>query len=186
MISIVYDVKLYRSLIAKYVKRHDIVIEIGPHVGKSTMGYVDKAGLVVAVDKSLEAKKSFKKLLADYKNLHFVCDDVRGFRAVRKVLEITTRCDVLAVDLGGGRFSDTVYKVWASWSGVFKPRHSIIRSRAMAEFLQRAVIQDASIKKTFPDDGWLSVWGRATPYALRKQLEEFKYYVDIRKSIKNN
>jgi len=185
MISVVYDVKLYRSLLAKYVQRGDIVVEIGPHTGISTLGYVQKAGLVVALDKSFESENSFKKLLKEHKNLRFIRDDVRGFKAMKKVLELTPKCDVLAVDLGGGRFSDTVYKVWASWSGVLKPKRSLIRSRALAEFIQRVKIEDNSVKKIFPDDGWLSTWGRATPYALKKQLEEFKHYVDIRKRIKD-
>lgn len=184
MISIVYDVMLYRSLLARRVGKGDVVIEIGPHVGKSTITYVDKAGLVVALDKSPEAAGSFKKLVKEHRNLRFLQEDVRGFEAMKKVLALTKKCDVLAVDLGGGRYSDTVYKVWASWSGVFKPKNSIIRSRGLAEFLQRAVIVDDSVKQEFPDDGWLSTWGRATPYTLRKQLEEFKHYVDIKRRIK--
>ncbi|MBM3308747.1 MAG: SAM-dependent methyltransferase [Candidatus Altiarchaeales archaeon] len=185
MISVVYDVGLYRSLLVKCVQKGDIVIEIGPHTGKSTLGYVSNAGLVIALDKSPEAEKSFKKLAREHRNLRFMRKDVRGFEAIKKVLQLTPKCDVLAVDLGGGRFSDTVYKVWACWSGVFKPKHSIIRSRALAEFIQKVKVEDNSVKKKFADDGWLSTWGRATPYALRKQLDEFKHYVDIKKRIKD-
>jgi hypothetical protein len=185
MISVVYDVVLYRSLMAKYVNKGDVVIEIGPHTGKSTLGYVSKAGLVIALDKSPEAEKSFKKLAREHRNLRFMREDVRGFKAIKKVLQLTPKCDVMAVDLGGGRFSDTVYKVWACWSGVFKPKHSIIRSRALAEFIQKVKIEDDSVIGAFKDDGWLSTWGRATPYALKKQLEEFKQYVDIKKCIKD-
>jgi hypothetical protein len=183
MISIAYDVRLYRSLLSRSVSKGDTVIEIGPHVGKSTMAYVDKACLVVALDKSPDAAACFKKHVREHANLRFLQEDVRGFEAMKKVLNLTKKCDVLAVDLGGGRYSDTVYKVWAAWSGVFKPKHSLIRSRGLAEFLQRAVIADESVKQTFPDDGWLSTWGRATPYTLRKQLEEFKHYVDIKRRI---
>jgi hypothetical protein len=184
MISVVYDVKAYRALLAKLVREGDVVIEIGPHTGISTLGYVDKAGLVVAIDKADEAKESFKKFAKEHSNLHFMQDDVRGFAAVKKVLKLIPKCDVLAVDMGGGRFSDTVYKVWAVWSGVFTPKHSIIRSRAIAEFLQRARIDDDSIKREFRDDGWLSEWGRAVPSKLKDQLDEFKHYIDISKPLK--
>jgi len=186
MITVVYDVRRYRSLLSDTVREGDVVVEIGPHTGRSTLGYVKKASLVVAVDKSPEAAEKFRKLLEEHPNLRFIQDDVRGFEAVKKVLAHARGCDVLAVDLGGGRFSDTVYKVWASWSGILKPRDSVIRSRALAEFLQRAVIQDPSLERKFSDDGWLSTWGRATPYALRKQLGEFSHYVDITRSIKED
>jgi hypothetical protein len=186
MISIVYDVGLYRRLLARTVKKGDVVLEIGPHTGLSTLGYIKKASLAVALDKSPEAKECFKRIVKENKNLVFLQDDVRGFEAVKKVLRHTKRCDVLALDLGGGRYSDTVYKVWASWSGVFKPKHSVIRNRGLAEFLQRARIKDSSIRQCFTDDGWLSAWGRATPYELRKQLDELKYYTDINRSIKDD
>ncbi|MDD5110984.1 MAG: SAM-dependent methyltransferase [Candidatus Altiarchaeota archaeon] len=185
MISIVYEVGLYRRLLAETVRKGDIVVEIGPHTGLSTLGYAGKAKLVIAIDKSPEAEESFKPICKEHRNVRFLREDVRGFDALAKVVKIAPKCDILAVDIGGGRYSDTVYKVWGSWSGALKPRHSIIRSRTLAEFLQRAEIKDDSVKKKFKDNGWLSEWGRATPYTLRRQLGEFKNYVDITKSIKD-
>ena len=54
----------------------------------------------------------------------------------------------------------------------------------MAEFLQRAKVADDSVVMDFPDDGWLSAWGRATPYKLKKQLDEFRYWVDINEPLR--
>ena len=106
MISIVYDVLLYRRLLAETVREGDIVVEIGPHTGKSTLGYAGKAKLAVAVDKSPEAEKSFRPVCLKHRNVRFLRGDVRGFETLAKVLKITPRCDVLAVDIGGGRYSN--------------------------------------------------------------------------------
>jgi len=183
MISVVYKVGDYRKLLANTVREGDVVVEIGPHRGESTKSYVDRAKLAVAVDKAEQARSYFHSLSKKHSNLVFIQEDVRGFDGVKAVLSNTKSCDVLAVDLGGGRHADTVFKVWATWSGVFKPRDSIIRCRALGEFLKRAKVSDDYLKKDFPDSGWLSTWGRATPYQLRKQLEEFKYWIDLSKPL---
>jgi len=183
MIQIVYDVKAYRRLLADTVREGDTVVEIGPHTGGSTRAYVGKAKLAVAVDKAEQAERTFGRLAKAHANLVFLREDARGFEAIKKVMKHTKSCDVLAVDLGGGRYADTVFKVWATWSGVFKPRDSVIRSRALAEFLQRAKISDTTLLAEFPDAGWLATWGRATPYKLRRQLDEFKYWIDITKPL---
>jgi hypothetical protein len=183
MIQVIYDVRAYRRILKDTVREGDVVIELGPHTGRSTLSYAGKAKLSVAVDKAEQAKRAFGKLMKAHANLVFLKEDARGFDAIKKVLKHTKSCDVLAVDLGGGRYADTVFKVWATWSGVFQPRDSVIRSRALAEFIQRAEIKDDSVKKKFPDAGWLATWGRATPYKLRKQLEEFRYWIDINKPL---
>jgi len=183
MINIVYDVKRYRKLLADTVREGDVVVELGPHTGGSTLTYIGKPKLAVCVDKAEQARKRFHSLKKKHENLVFINEDARGFEAVKEVLKHAKRADVLAVDLGGGRYPDTVFKVWATWSGVFKPRDSVIRSRGIAEFLQKAKVVDESVINDFSDDGWLSKWGRATPYTLRKQLEEFKHWVDIKKPL---
>lgn len=179
MISIVYDVKKYRELLAKTVKDGGVVIEIGPHVGKSTLAYVERAKKAVAVDVGEQSVAAFERLGKKYPQLRFVHGDARSFATMKEVVKLTERCDVLAVDLGGGRFPDTVFKVWAAWSGVFKPADSVIRNRGLAEFLQRAKIEDDSLKREFSDDGWLSVWGRATPSKLKDQLGEFGFWIKV-------
>lgn len=183
MISVVYEVGRYRELLSKTVRDGDVVVEIGPHTGGSTIPYVGRAKLVVAVDKAEQARRRFHSISRKHSNVVFVKEDARGFEAIKKVLAHTKSCDVLAVDLGGGRHADTVFKVWATWSGVLKPRDSLIRCRALAEFLQRAEIKDPTVKQPFSDSGWLATWGRATPFKLKKQLEEFKYWIDITKPL---
>ena len=181
MISIVYDVHKYRKLLCDRISEGDTVIELGPHIGKSTRTYLEKTKLTVAVDKSEQSHDKFRKIKAEYKHtdLRFVLGDVRSFDTVKAVMKITRNCDLLAVDMGGGRFPDTVFKVWAVWSGIFKPGNSIIRNRGLAEFIQKANIGDNSIKREFSDNGWLSEWGRSIPYKLKKQLDEFEFWVDV-------
>ena len=179
MISILYDVNRYRKFLAERVNDGNTVIELGPHLGESTRLYVEKTELTVAVDKSSQTEKAFEKILPRFKNLRLVKGDVREFGTIQKAMDLTQRCDVLAVDMGGGRFSDTVFKVWATWAGIFRPKHSVLRNRGLAEFIQRAEIHDESVMRKFPDDGWLAEWGRATPHTLKKQLKEFEFWVDL-------
>ncbi len=179
MISIVYDVGKYRRILSEMVERNDVVIEVGPHIGKSTFSYLGRVKLAVLVDKGKQSEDVFKPMEDEFSQLRFVCGDSRCFSTVQEVLKITRECDVLAIDMGGGRFPDTVFKVWATWSGIFKPKRSLIRNRGLAEFVQRAKVLDDSVKKDFREDGWLSTWGRSVPYKLKKQLEEFRFWVDL-------
>jgi hypothetical protein len=179
MISILYDVKKYRKALDNTVKEGMVVIEIGPHTGESTAMYVKKTSLTVAIDVSEQSRKAFNKLSENNPNLVFIKGDARRFETVKEALKHTKKCDVLAVDLGGGRFPDTVYKVWAVWSGVLKPKHSIIRNRGLAEFIQRAKVEDESLIKDFPDNGWMSEWGRSVPSKLKDQLGEFNIWIDL-------
>jgi len=181
MIALLYEVSKYRDFLAKKVKQGDVVIEIGPHVGAAARLYLNKASLAVLIDKGEQSEDAMKKLSETYENLRFIRADARRFGTVDSVRKLTRDCDVLAVDMGGGRFPDTVFKVWALWSGVFQPRHSVIRNRGLAEFLQKTKIEDDSLRRDFPEDGWLSVWGRATPSKLHEQMEEFRFYIDLDK-----
>jgi len=187
MISIVYDVNIYRKFLNETISENDVVIEIGPHTGASTKMYADRAALVVAVDKSQEAQDEFEKLSRVHENIKFIRCDARTLKALDSVVAFFnekgyTGCDVLAVDMGGGRYPDTVFKVWSLWAGVFKPGDSIIRNRGLAEFVQRAEIRDDSIIKKFDDDGWLYDWGRDLPSQLKdkfkEQFDEFKLWLD--------
>ena len=179
MISITYDVNRYREILNNTIKEQDTVIEIGPHMGGYMKNYIPRTKETVAVDKAIQSERSIKKLENEFKNLKFVRGDVRCFETVKKVLELTKKCDVLCVDMGGGRYPDTVFKVWSVWSGVFKPRDSLIRNRGLGEFVQRAKVDDNSIIQKFDDYGWMKTWGRSVPYDLKKQMDEFKFWVDL-------
>ncbi|MFH0861826.1 MAG: SAM-dependent methyltransferase [Candidatus Altiarchaeota archaeon] len=179
MISVVYDVVAYRNLLAKTVREADTVVEIGPHVGRSTDTYLAKAGRAILIDKGKDCVKALSEIAEKHDNVVYVCGDARGFDTLSLVRKHAPRCDVLAVDLGGGRFPDTVFKVWATWSGVLQPRHSIIRCSGLAEFIRRAKVQDDTLPKEFADNGWLSEYGRAIPSKMKVQLEEFSHWVDI-------
>jgi hypothetical protein len=180
MIGVVYDVDRYRKALSDIVKDGDTVVEIGPHVGRSTDRYVGKAGKVVLVDKGADCAGALEEYARLHENVTFVCGDSRGFDVLRLVMRHAPTCDVLAVDLGGGRYPDTVFKVWGTWSGVLKPRDSMIRCRGLAEFIRRAKVVDDTIEQEFKDSGWLSDYGRGTPSKMRAQLDEFGHWVDIK------
>jgi hypothetical protein len=179
MIDVVYDVKAYRRLLAETVGDGQTVLEIGPHLGKSTDSYVEKAKLAVLVDKGTDGQTSLAEYAMEHENVEYVCGDARGFDAMSLVLKHISSCDVFAIDLGGGRYPDTVFKVWATWAGVFKPEKSVIRCRGLAEFLRRAKVRDDSLPVEFEDSGWLAEYGRKTPAQLRQQLDEFSHWVDV-------
>jgi len=180
MITLVYNVRLYRKLLREIVGEGEIVLEIGPHMGKSTLTYVEKAGKVVLVEKSSQPMYNLEVLREKYPNIHIIKGDARSFDTIKAVLRVINHCDVMAVDIGGGRYPDTVFKVWATWSGVFKPRDSVIRNRGLIEFVERVKIRDEMLDVKFEDTGWLSSYGRAMPYKLKKQLEEFRWWVDVK------
>lgn len=178
MISILYDSGKYRDFLSKKIGKGSVVIEIGPHLGHATRRYMENAKLSVLVDKATQSRDAIKDLMEDHGNLRFVEGDARCFETVLKVRKLTGRCDFLAVDMGGGRYPDTVFKVWAVWSGVFKPKHSVIRNRGLAEFVQKAHVKDETLVRDFPDDGWMSLWGRAVPSRLKEQMGEFNFWVE--------
>lgn len=179
MICIVYDVKRYRQKLEDTVRCGDTVVEIGPHKAKSTDAYISKASLAVLVDKGRDCEKYLSKYCDVRKNAIFVSGDARTFDVMAKAAAISKGCDVLAVDMGGGRFADTVFKVWSTWAAILKPRDSVIRCRGLGEFIYRARVDDKSIRGDYKDSGWLSEYGRATPQNVSMQLDEFKNWVDI-------
>jgi hypothetical protein len=173
LISLVYKSGKYREVLLGAIKPDDTVIEVGPHVGNTTKALAGKTKRLIAVDKAEQSKKAMEKL----DNVEFVQGDVRFFDTIRKVQQLTKSCDVLAFDMGGGRFPDTVFKIWAVWSGVFRPRESVIRNRGLSEFVQRVRIQDEYLIREFDDSGWLHWWGRKNPRQLQEGIEEMKYWL---------
>jgi hypothetical protein len=179
MISLVYDVGRYRCLLSETVCGGDVVVEIGPHIGKSTDSYVARASKAILVDKGSDCRRDLMEYALEHGNVEFIFGDARDFATLELVRLHALSCDVLAVDLGGGRFPDTVFKVWGTWSGVFKPRDSIIRCRGLAEFIRKAKVSDDSLPSAFEDSGWLNMYGRGTPDEMKNQLDEFSHWVRI-------
>lgn len=132
MIKLSYDIKNYRKDLTDLINADDTVIELGCHTGGTTRLIADKCN-VVAVDNSPEAVGEMKKL-----SVEFISGDVRLHEVLAQVFEITRKCDILAIDLGGGYHPDTVFKVFYIWSSTFKPTHTVIRNRGLLEFLNSA------------------------------------------------
>ncbi|WP_296858515.1 SAM-dependent methyltransferase [uncultured Methanobrevibacter sp.] len=130
MIKLSYDIKNYRKDILDLIKPGDSVIELGCHVGGTTK-ILPEGCNIVAVDNSPEASDKMDKI----DNVKFINGDVRLHETLALVFGITQKCDILAIDLGGGYHPDTVFKVFYIWSSTFKPKHTIIRNRGLLEFV---------------------------------------------------
>ena len=140
MIKLSYNVEKYREDLLELVKTGDTVIELGCHVGRTTRLICDNAK-VIAVDNSPEAIEDMEKL-----NVTFINGDVRRHEILAEVFKLTQKCDVLAIDLGGGYHPDTVFKVFYIWTSTFKPTHTIIRNRGILEFTNSALCSENNIK----------------------------------------
>ena len=136
MIKLSYDIEKYRRDILEIVNEDDTVIELGCHVGGTTRLIADKCN-VIAVDNSPEAVDEMAKL-----DVTFISGDVRRHEIIGEAFRIVQKCDVLAIDLGGGHHPDTVFKVFYIWSSTFKPTHTLIRNRGILEFLNSAGTSD--------------------------------------------
>ncbi len=132
MIKLGYDIKNYRENLLELVRKGDTVIELGCHVGGTTQLILDKCR-VIAIDNSPEAIEEMSKL-----DVEFINGDVRRHNVLSEVFNKVQKCDVLAIDLGGGYHPDTVFKVFYIWSSTFKPKHTVIRNRGLLEFFNSA------------------------------------------------
>lgn len=129
MIKLCYDVNDYRTQISGAINEGDTVIELGCHTGNTSKVILENDVRLIAVDNSPEASEEMNKL-----DLTFINADVRLHDTISEVYKLTQRCDVLAIDLGGGYHPDTVFKVFYIWSSTFKPKCTIIRNRGLVEF----------------------------------------------------
>ncbi|MEN6329362.1 MAG: class I SAM-dependent methyltransferase [Methanobacteriaceae archaeon] len=170
MIKIVYNIKIYREVLREIVKPDDQVVELGCHLGNSTriMAEMAPEGSVLALDKSEEAAQSMKDLKSSYSNVEFLKADVRlheTLELVAKKLEEHGGCDVLSIDLGGGHYPDTTFKVFFIWSSTLRPRETIIRNRGLLDFLHSS--SSSEIIKS--PEGWLeSSGGDGVPPRLKE------------------
>lgn len=169
MIKISYKINKYREQLFETLMDSDTVIELGCHVGKTTEKILRKYEncQVIAMDNSPEAISKMESLESQYSNLTFISGDVRLHDKIKEVLSISTKCDVLSIDLGGGYHPDTVFKVFYIWSSVFKPRDTLIRNRGLIDFCNSAVKSDEDFKS---DEGYLASYGSE---GIPPQIKEF-------------
>lgn len=163
MIKLSYGIKNYRKDLADLVKPGDTVIELGCHLGGTTR-LMNKDAHVIAIDNSPEAIGE----MSGIENVLFIPGDVRMHEIIRKVYEIEQKCDVLAIDLGGGYHPDTVFKVFYIWSSTFKPTHTVIRNRGILEFFNSAFSSGEDIKS---ETGYLDSYHDSGIPPLIKEFE---------------
>ena len=167
MIKLCYDVNDYRTQISGAINEGDTVIELGCHTGNTSKVILENDVRLIAIDNSPEASEEMNKL-----DLTFINADVRLHDTISEVYKLTQRCDVLAIDLGGGYHPDTVFKVFYIWSSTFKPKSTIIRNRGLVEFYN-------SISEVMGD--FISCEGFLDSYkdsGIPPQIKEFSLWSD--------
>lgn len=164
MIKLSYNVKNYRKDLQDLIEDGDVVIELGCHTGGTTRLIADKCN-IIAVDNSPEAVDEMAKL-----NVEFISGDVRLHDVIAEVFKKVQKCDVLAIDLGGGYHPDTVFKVFYIWSSTFKPKHTVIRNRGLLEFFNSA---SGSGEDYFSEDGYLESYHDS---GIPPQIKEFELW----------
>lgn len=164
MIKLSYNVKNYRKDLQDLIEDGDVVIELGCHTGGTTQLIADKCN-IIAVDNSPEAVDEMAKL-----DVEFISGDVRLHDVIAEVFKKVQKCDVLAIDLGGGYHPDTVFKVFYIWSSTFKPKHTVIRNRGLLEFFNSA---KSSGEDYFTEDGYLESYHDS---GIPPQIKEFELW----------
>ena len=171
MIKISYDIKVYRKILGNILNEKDKVIELGCHVGKTSRLIAEKVknGKLICLDNSPEAIIKMNNLKLIYPKLRFINGDVRLHETLKEVTEIMGKCDILAIDLGGGYHPDTVFKVYYIWASTLKPKHTIIRNKGLVDFVKTSeTYEDISSK-----EGWLESCGTD---GIPPQIDEFKLW----------
>ena len=97
--------------------------------------------------------------------------DVRLHETLSEVFKLTQKCDVLAIDLGGGYHPDTVFKVFYIWSSTLKPRDVLIRNQGLIDSVN-SVDYDEEFEST---EGWLESCG---DQGIPPQIKEFSLWSD--------
>ena len=166
MIKVNYDIKKYRESLLSVVSENSTIIELGCHVGGTTKLFPETSN-IIAVDNSPEATAKMNKL----KHVKFINGDVRLQNIIASVFEIVQKCDVLAIDLGGGYHPDTVFKVFYIWSSTFKPTHTIIRNRGILEFLNSSISDEEDY---ISNEGFLDSYHDS---GIPPQIKEFEIWM---------
>ena len=170
MIKLCYDVNDYRRQISDVISEDDTVIELGCHTGNTSKVILENNVKLIAIDNSPEAKSEMDKL-----DLTFINADVRLHDTLSEVFKLIQKCDVLAIDLGGGYHPDTVFKVFYIWSSTFKPKHTIIRNRGLVEFYNSVCEVEGNYKS---EDGFLDSYNDS---GIPPQIKEFDLWTPMPK-----
>lgn len=171
MIRIVYDIKVYREVLRNIIKEEDVVVELGCHVGNSTkiISKLSPKGKIIAIDNSPESVARMESLIEDHPNVEFIKADVRLHETLEMVLKKIRRCDILSVDLGGGYYPDTTFKVFFIWSSSLKPRDTIIRNKGLLDFVHSSSTNQVIKSKK----GWLE---SCADVGIPPRLKELKLW----------
>ena len=170
MIKLCYDVNDYRRQICDVISEDDTVIELGCHTGNTSKVILENNVKLIAIDNSPEAKSEMDKL-----DLTFINADVRLHDTLSEVFKSVQKCDILAIDLGGGYHPDTVFKVFYIWSSTFKPKHTIIRNRGLVEFYNSISEVNVDYKS---QDGFLDSYKDS---GIPPQIKEFDLWTPMPK-----
>lgn len=170
MIKLCYDVNDYRRQIQDVISDEDTVIELGCHTGNTSKIILENNVDLIAIDNSPEASVEMDKL-----DLTFINADVRLHDTLSEVFRLIQKCDILAIDLGGGYHPDTVFKVFYIWSSTFKPKHTIIRNRGLVEFYNSISEVDGDYESA---DGFLDSYKDS---GIPPQIKEFDLWTPMPK-----
>lgn len=148
MIELAYDIEIYRDILKNTLCEDDIVVELGSHVGNTSKIIAEKVNSkIIAIDNSPEANEPMSNLMDEYPNLQFINADVRLHDVLISVAKDIKKCDVLAIDLGGGYHPDTVFKVYFIWASTLKPRDTVIRNRGLIDFVNSTKTSEDILSK---------------------------------------
>ena len=87
MIKVIYHIKVYRQILSGIIKKDDVVVELGCHVGNSTkiIGDLSPEGKIISLDNSPESVSAMKTVTDEYSNVDFIKADVRLHETLEEV-----------------------------------------------------------------------------------------------------
>ncbi|NPB02777.1 MAG: hypothetical protein GXO28_07705 [Methanopyri archaeon] len=129
---VVFDVGLYRRLAEELVRDGDVVVEVGAAAGDTTVRLAERAGLVIAFEKSREMFEILRERVEGLDNVVALNED--GFE-IGEVLRRTEDVDVVFIDVGGGAQPRLPLALWEAYFRVFEPREIVVRNRRLCRLL---------------------------------------------------
>ncbi len=130
---VVFDVGLYRRLAKELVREGDVVVEVGAAAGDTTVRLAERAGLVIAFEKSREMFEILRDRVEGLDNVVTLNED--GFE-IGEVLRRTEDVDVVFIDVGGGAQPRLPLALWEAYFRVFEPREIVVRNRRLCRLLR--------------------------------------------------